>query len=169
MAAGDQITARQPVQLIRFTVTPFDSRHNTPTDLSQIRKTPILSNHIHTTLTSAILRLDQVDFPPKAIAYRHTHPGAGIRYLVHGSLHIQSDHAEQQMEQGQAWFEDADSPVKATAGSNSAACFIRLMLLPMKFEGQPTLNTLDPVDAAQPRLQTNTRYFDQRVELDHLM
>jgi len=180
-AAGDQVTALTAVVLLRFTVTPGNGAktieqtqteqmqaEQTPIELPQIEQSSILSSHINTELSRAILRLDQVDFPPAAVAYRHTHPGAGIRYLVHGNLHIQSDHAEQQMNEGQAWFEDADSPVRATAGSNAPSCFVRLMLLPMEFEGKPTLKILDPDDAAKPRLQTNTRYFDQRVELSHL-
>lgn len=161
----EQVTAISNVQLIRFSVT--DTIHTASYQQPEIFHTPVLSTLFNTTLDSAVMRLDQVDFPAGAIAYRHTHPGAGIRYLTQGTLLIQSDHGQQQIEQGQAWFEDADSPVKATAGSDGAS-FVRLMLLPTEYEGLPTLNTLDPADAAKPRLQTNTRYFDHRVELVQL-
>lgn len=165
ISAGDQLTAIETASFIRFTLRSADKAANVGDNQAQ---SPILSSRINTTLTDAILRLDQVDFPPAAVAFRHTHPGAGIRYLLHGNLTIESDHANQQMKQGQAWFEDADSPVRATAGTAAPASFIRLMLLPLSFEGQPTLNILDPADAQKPRLQTNTRYFDQQVDTRHL-
>ena len=37
-----------------------------------------------------LMRHDRIDFPPGGIAYRHTHPGPGIRYLLHGSIRIES-------------------------------------------------------------------------------
>ena len=36
--------------------------------------------------TEWLLRCDRVDFPPGGVAYRHTHPGPGIRYLLFGSI-----------------------------------------------------------------------------------
>jgi hypothetical protein len=32
------------------------------------------------------MRCDRIDFPPGGIAYRHTHPGPGIRRLLFGSV-----------------------------------------------------------------------------------
>lgn len=110
----------------------------------------------------AVLRLDQVSFPPGAQAFRHVHPGAGIRFLFAGQLEIQSDHHTETATPGSAWFEDANSPVRATAGPEPTS-FIRAMVLPLEFGGKPTLNILDPEDAAKPRLQTNRLFFDQRV------
>ena len=37
-----------------------------------------------------ILRCDRVDFPPGGVAYRHVHPGPGIRRLLFGELTIES-------------------------------------------------------------------------------
>src|SRR5439155_26374745 len=37
-----------------------------------------------------LMRHDRIDFPPGGIACRHTHPGPGIRYLLHGSIRIES-------------------------------------------------------------------------------
>ena len=37
-----------------------------------------------------LLRCDRVDFPPGGVAYRHTHPGPGIRYLLFGRIRIES-------------------------------------------------------------------------------
>ena len=36
-----------------------------------------------------LMRHDRVDFRPGGVAYRHTHPGPGIRFLLHGSLRIE--------------------------------------------------------------------------------
>ena len=38
-----------------------------------------------------ILRCDRVDFPPGGIAYRHVHPGGGIRRILFGELTIDRD------------------------------------------------------------------------------
>ena len=36
------------------------------------------------------MRADRIDFPPGGIAYRHTHPGPGIRRLVMGTIRIET-------------------------------------------------------------------------------
>ncbi len=113
---------------------------------------------------SAILRLDQVTFPPGARAYRHVHPGPGIRVLTAGEIEIKSDHDCTMMHPGDAWFEDADSPVQATAGDTSTA-FVRAMVLPEAYLGKPTLRLLNAEDHEKPRLQTNIRFFDQIINL----
>lgn len=141
------------------TVIPISSNRIT----TAIRSTVVLSHTFYTELSEAVLRLDQVDFPPGAVAYHHTHPGAGIRYLVAGALQLQSAHGIQAMHAGEAWFEDANSPVEATATSSASSCFVRLMLLPVEFEGKPTLSLINAADAHKPRLQTNVRHFDKRI------
>lgn len=115
--------------------------------------------------TEVVLRLDQVSFPPGARAYRHVHPGPGIRCLVAGELEIKSDHSTQVMTPVSAWFEDTTSPVQATAGTDPAS-FVRAMVLPIEYDGKPTLQLLSAEDEGKPRLQTNTRFFDQRLTLD---
>lgn len=114
---------------------------------------------------TCILRLDSVTFPKDAIAYRHVHAGAGIRYLIRGGLEIKSDHGAEYMKNGNAWFEDANSPVKATASATQSSQFIRAMLLPLEYEGKPTIKFLNPEDIDKPKEQTNHRFFDQRVTL----
>ena len=111
------------------------------------------------------LRLDQINFPPGACAYRHIHPGAGIRYLTCGELEIQSDHGSESMAAGSAWFEDANSPVKAVASQTEPTAFVRAMVLPVEYFGKPTINYLDRADDNKPKLQTNTRFFDQPIDL----
>jgi len=127
----------------------------------------LLCQSFETELKRGILRLDQVDFPPGAIAYNHTHPGAGIRYLVKGGLEIKSSHDVQNISTGNAWFEESNSPVQATAVEDGSSQFIRAMLLPSEFEGKPTLQLVNPEDATKPRLQTNTRHVEQSVAIDH--
>jgi hypothetical protein len=79
-------------------------------------------------------------------------------------LEFQSDHHVETMNVHNSWFKDANSPVKATAGDAPTA-FIRAMILPPEFDGKPTLAILDPEDQTKPRLQTNRRFFDQRITL----
>lgn len=88
-----------------------------------------------------------------------------MRYLVRGGLEIKSDHSAERMGNGNAWFEDANSPVKATASTTQSSLFIRAMVLPIEFEGKPTIKFLNPEDIDKPKVQTNHRFFDQRVTL----
>lgn len=113
----------------------------------------------------ALMRLDEVRFPGCAIAYRHTHPGPGIRYLLHGELELESDDHTTVVHSGDAWFEDADSPVKATACVLAETTFVRCMILPLAFEGRPTIDILDPRDRSRPMRQVNQRHLDQRIQL----
>lgn len=149
---GGKIRADANAELLEFQVTEM------------ARPEAILSEAFEWSEPEAVLRLDQVSFPPGACAYRHTHPGPGIRCLIEGSLQIQSDHHTEEMKLMSAWFEDAGSPVKATAG-DTATSFVRAMVLPQDYIGKSTLNILDPEDAAKPMLQTNRRIVDQIIHL----
>lgn len=108
----------------------------------------------------ALLRLDEVAFPEGAIAYRHIHPGPGIRTLVAGELRLISDHETQVMRAGDSWFEDANAPVRAenTLAGNSR--FVRAMILPVALQGKPSIQILAAEDKAQPRLQVTHRHID---------
>lgn len=121
---------------------------------------------ISLTEPEVLLRLDQVTFPPGAVAYRHVHPGPGIRFLAAGQLEIIADHHVEQATPGHAWFEAANSPVKAVAHSSAPeTSFIRFMVLPVKFAGLPSINILDNADAQKPRRQITQRFFDQPIRL----
>lgn len=122
----------------------------------------LLTSEFELPQVPVFLRLDQVSFPPNAEAYRHVHPGPGIRCLVEGNLEIRSDHDVSIIQNGEAWYEDANSPVKATAGDQPAA-FVRAMVLPQEYFGKPTINYLDPADHGKLRLQKNNRFFDQML------
>jgi quercetin dioxygenase-like cupin family protein len=104
-----------------------------------------------------VARLDRVDFPPGGIAYRHVHPGPGIRRLLHGELTIdRGDGAPRRYTAGDAWFEGADDPVLATASTLEETAFVRVLLLPGEWAGQRTIRYVDPADETKPRIQRAT-------------
>ena len=118
-------------------------------------------------VSPVVFRVDTVSFPPGAVAWRHVHPGPGIRYLTDGALRVAADdHAETRLARD-AWFEPAHAPVRATAlEGHPLTRFVRCMILPSRFLGQSTLTILDPSDLDRPRLQTTTRLLDHLVDTD---
>jgi quercetin dioxygenase-like cupin family protein len=112
-----------------------------------------------------LMRCDRVDFPPGGIAYRHTHPGPGIRRLLHGELTIETADGERTYGAGGAWFEGADFPVLATASASEETAFVRVMLLPREWEGRRTIRYVDRADEEKPRLQRATILLEQPIEL----
>jgi quercetin dioxygenase-like cupin family protein len=111
-----------------------------------------------------VARCDRVEFPPGAVAYRHVHPGPGIRYLVAGTLTIESAEGVRTYRAGEAWFEGAEFPVVARAGSEGAA-FVRVLLLPRAWEGRRSIRYLDPGDEDKPKLQRATILREEPVAL----
>jgi hypothetical protein len=110
-----------------------------------------------------IVRCDRIDFPPGGVAYRHSHPGPGIRRLLYGSLRIEAGSLDEIYVPGGAWFEGAHYPVLATAGGVGDTAFVRVMLLPGEWEGKRTISYVDPADDQKPRLQRATVFFDRRI------
>ena len=110
-----------------------------------------------------ILRCDRVDFPPGGIAYRHTHPGPGIRVLLHGRIRI--DTAGESHEYGplEWWYESGPEPVYAVASETGETAFVRVMLLPAEWEGKRTISYVDPDDEARPKLQRATILLEHSV------
>jgi quercetin dioxygenase-like cupin family protein len=103
------------------------------------------------------VRCDRVDFPPGGIAYRHTHPGPGIRRILHGELTIdRGDGVPHTYRAGESWLEDADDPVLATASTTEETAFVRVLLLPAEWAGKRTIRYLDPADDERPKLQRAT-------------
>jgi quercetin dioxygenase-like cupin family protein len=111
-----------------------------------------------------LMRCDQVEFPPGGVAYRHVHPGPGIRYLLHGALTIEAEGERREYRAGQAWFEDAEYPVLATAGEADTA-FVRVLVVPEEWAGRRTIRYLDSADEAKPKLQRATVLLEERVVL----
>ena len=109
-----------------------------------------------------VIRCDRIDFPPGGVAYRHTHPGPGIRYLLFGSLLI--DPHGHAYGPGEAWFEGAGDPVLATASETEDTAFVRVLLLPREWEGKRTISYLDPADEEKPKLQRATVFLEAPVE-----
>jgi quercetin dioxygenase-like cupin family protein len=109
-----------------------------------------------------IARLDRIDFPPGGVAYRHVHPGPGIRRVLHGELTVDRGTAEPPTYwRGEAWFEGADDPVLATASLSEETAFVRVLLLPAKWAGRRTIRYLDPADEDKPRLQRATVLLEE--------
>ena len=103
-----------------------------------------------------VVRCDRVDFPPGGIAYRHVHPGPGIRRVLHGELTIDRDGEARTYRAGEWWLEEADDPVLATASATEETAFVRVLVLPAEWAGKRTIRYLDRADEDRPKLQRAT-------------
>jgi hypothetical protein len=103
-----------------------------------------------------VVRCDRIDFPPGGIAYRHVHPGPGIRRLLFGELTIESPEGTRTYREGESWTEGADFPVLATASATEETAFVRVLVLPAEWAGKRTIRYVDPADEEKPRLQRAT-------------
>jgi quercetin dioxygenase-like cupin family protein len=111
-----------------------------------------------------VLRCDRIDFPPGGIAYRHVHPGPGIRRILHGALTIDREGDARTYRAGESWLEGADDPVVATASATEETAFVRVLLLPAEWAGKRTIRYLDPDDDEKPKLQSATVLLEHPVE-----
>jgi len=112
-----------------------------------------------------VIRCDRVDFPPGGIAYAHTHPGPGIRYLLHGELDVHTEGRSVSYGRGGAWFESGSDPVRAEASKRGPTAFVRVMILPAEWKGKRTIQYVDPKDDDLPKLQKATVYFEHLLPL----
>jgi hypothetical protein len=112
-----------------------------------------------------LMRCDRVDFPAGGVAYRHTHPGPGIRCLLFGSIRIESGGEMHEYGPFEPWFENGPEPVFAAASPTEPTAFVRGMLLPREWEGKRTVRYIDPADEDKPKLQRATVFVEQRVVL----
>jgi quercetin dioxygenase-like cupin family protein len=110
-----------------------------------------------------LMRLDRVDFQPGGIAYRHTHPGPGIRYLLFGEITIDAERERHVYGPGEAWFERGPDPVLAITAADEPSAFVRVMLLPAQWAGKRTITYVDPADADKPKTQRATIFLEQPV------
>jgi hypothetical protein len=115
--------------------------------------------------TEWLMRCDRVDFPPGGVAYRHTHPGPGIRCLLHGSIRIESGGETHAFGPFEPWFESGSEPVLAIASADEETTFVRVMLLPREWAGKRTIRYVDPADEEKPNVQRATVFFDEPIEL----
>ena len=113
--------------------------------------------------TAWLARCDRIDFPPGGIAHTHTHPGPGIRYLLHGTIEIQTAGHATTYAPGEPWFESGPDPVYATASTMEDTAFVRVLLLPVEWQGKRTIRYVDPADEDKPKLQRPTVFFDHHL------
>jgi quercetin dioxygenase-like cupin family protein len=112
-----------------------------------------------------LIRCDRVEFPPGGVAYRHTHPGPGIRVLMKGRIRIDSGGESHEYGPLEWWYESGSDPVFAAASPDEETAFVRVMLVPRELEGQRTIRYVDPADEQKPKLQRARIYFEQPIEL----
>lgn len=112
-----------------------------------------------------IVRCDRIDFPKGGVAYTHTHPGPGIRYLLQGELEIRAGGHSSFYAPGGAWFESGSDPVYAAASAHQETAFVRVMVLPAEWAGKRTIRYVDPADEDRPKLQRPTLFFDHPLAL----
>lgn len=115
--------------------------------------------------TEWIARCDRVDFPPGGVAYRHVHPGSGIRRLLFGELTIDRAGGARTYRSGEAWFEAAEDPVLAVASTEKATAFVRVLLLPAEWATRRTIHYVDPADEEKPKLQRAAILLEQPLVL----
>jgi hypothetical protein len=108
-----------------------------------------------------LLRCDRVDFPPGGVAYRHTHPGPGIRVLLRGRIRIESEGETHEYGPLEPWFESGPEPVFAAAAEEEETAFVRVMLLPPEWAGERTISYVDPADADKPKTQSATVFLER--------
>ena len=108
-----------------------------------------------------LIRCDRVDFPPGGVAYRHTHPGPGIRVLLKGRIRIDSGGESHEYGPLEWWYESGPEPVFAAASPDEETAFVRVMLVPRELEGRRTIRYVDLSDEEKPKLQRARIYFEQ--------
>ncbi len=112
-----------------------------------------------------IVRCDRIDFPKGGVAYLHTHPGPGIRYLLDGEIEIVTEGHAAFYGPGGAWFEAGPDPVRAVASAHLETSFVRVIVLPAAWRGMRTIRYVDPADDDRPKLQQATVYFDHSFDV----
>jgi quercetin dioxygenase-like cupin family protein len=108
-----------------------------------------------------LLRCDRVDFPPASVAHLHTHPGPGLRVLLHGRIRIETEGTSREFGPFEWWYETGPDPVFAEASATEETAFVRVLVLPREWEGKRTIRYVDPADDEKPKLQRARVYFEQ--------
>ena len=110
-----------------------------------------------------LVRCDRVDFPPGGVAYTHTHPGPGLRVLLKGRIRIETNGEAHEYGPFESWYESGPEPVYAAASEAEETAFVRVLLLPVEWEGKRTIHYVDPADESKPKLQHARVYFERRL------
>jgi quercetin dioxygenase-like cupin family protein len=111
----------------------------------------------------SLLRCDRVDFPPGGVAYLHTHPGPGLRVLLTGRIRIETQGASHEYAPFEWWYETGPDPVFAAASEAEPTAFVRVLVLPVEWEGKRTISYVDPADADKPKTQSARIYLEHRL------
>ena len=119
-----------------------------------------LSRAVDVAAGGALLRCDRVDFPPKGVAYTHTHQGPGIRVLLRGKFRVETGGETLVVAPGEAWFERGPDPVYAESIVDEPTSFVRVMILPKGLLGKTSIRYVKPEDQARPKSQTYTIFLD---------
>ncbi|MGD0714054.1 MAG: hypothetical protein ABSB24_07685 [Gaiellaceae bacterium] len=110
-----------------------------------------------------LVRCDRVDFPPGGVAYLHTHPGPGLRVLLHGRIRIDTEGTSHEYGPFEWWYETGPDPVYAAASEIEDTAFVRVLVLPSEWEGRRTISYVDPADEERPKLQRARIYLEERL------
>jgi hypothetical protein len=108
-----------------------------------------------------LVRCDRVEFPADGVAFLHTHQGPGIRCLVEGRFAVETQGARHEIERLGAWFEAGPDPVYAEVRGNAPAAFVRVMILPRRLLGTPSISYVRDEDRDRPKSQRYTVYLDE--------
>ncbi|MDP9286477.1 MAG: hypothetical protein M3P41_16195 [Actinomycetota bacterium] len=107
-----------------------------------------------------LLRCDRVDFPPGGVAHLHTHPGPGLRVLLHGRIRIDTQGSSHSYGPFEWWYETGPDPVFAVASESEETAFVRVLVLPRGWEEKRTIRYVHPADEEKPKLQRAHVYFE---------
>lgn len=126
----------------------------------------LLSRDVHLDpFADWIVRCDTVEFPLGGVAYLHTHPGPGIRYVLRGEIEITTEGHSAFYGPGGAWFEPGPEPVYAAASQHHETAFVRAMVLPAEWAGKRTIRYVRPEDEERPKTQRATILAEHPVTL----
>jgi hypothetical protein len=106
-----------------------------------------------------LLRGDSVAFPPGGCAYLHRHQGPGIRCLLEGGIRIDTHGRSTSYGPGGAWYESGPDGVFAQAADRPTR-FIRVMALPLAYQGKSSVEYLNEEDKAKPKSQSYKIFAD---------
>jgi hypothetical protein len=106
-----------------------------------------------------LLRGDSVAFPPGGCAYLHRHQGPGIRCLLDGGIRIDTHGRSTSYGPGGAWYESGPDGVFAQAADRPTR-FVRVMVLPLAYQGKSSVEYLNEEDKAKPKSQAYKIFAD---------
>jgi hypothetical protein len=106
-----------------------------------------------------LLRGDSVAFPAGGCAYLHRHQGPGIRCLLDGAIRIDTHGRSTSYGPGCAWYETGPDGVFAQAADRPTR-FIRVMVLPLAYQGKSSVEYLNEEDKAKPKSQQYKIFAD---------